>query len=501
MIITHSIFIFAAKPLTLPKLNKPITYMFIKKLFTFASLFAFTASVAAINRGNILSVSELSPSGTLPVLHIDTENAQVIDQKETYINGSYWLDAADCDGIESLGSEAEPLSLGIRGRGNASWVNFDKKPYKLKLDKKQELMGLPKNKHFALLHYIGGTTSYFGEVMGFEIARHLGMDWVPTVKPVEVMLNGDYIGLYFLAETVRVDENRVNITEQPDNSTDPAEINSGWLVEIDNYAEENQLTFDEPSATILRLTYKTPEVLSQEQEEFLTDQFQHIIDAVYNDDKSSTEWEGLIETDPLVKAYIVQEILHNYDAFNGSFYFHKDTDTKWIAGPLWDLNASLDKYIDTWLFEDLPSYSKPKLVPELCKYPRFMARVRAIWQELYADGFDYVREFANAWNEQIKEASKVDKLRWPDYGRENTPDILDRAWGTIIHNIEWLNEHWGEGTGLTDITAPSSNGDHLQVHTLSGIKIYDGTADGFKASAPGIYIISRNGSARKVKID
>ena len=94
--------------------------------------------------------SEVSASGTLPVLHIETENRRPVVSKDEYLNASYWLDPSGAEDIESLGSAASPLPMQIRGRGHSSWQSA-KKPYKLKLGKKTKLLGMPKNKHWALL--------------------------------------------------------------------------------------------------------------------------------------------------------------------------------------------------------------------------------------------------------------------------------------------------------------------------------------------------------------
>lgn len=59
---------------------------------------------------------------------------------------------------------------------------------------------------------------------------------------MEVVLNGEYIGLYFLTETIRIDKDRVDIYEQNDGETDPDLIKGGWLVEVDNYIDDCQIT-------------------------------------------------------------------------------------------------------------------------------------------------------------------------------------------------------------------------------------------------------------------
>ncbi|MDE6495007.1 MAG: spore coat protein CotH, partial [Duncaniella sp.] len=92
--------------------------------------------------------STVSISRTLPVLYIDTENHEPVVSKDVYLNATYRLDPMGIDGVEALGTEADPLPVQIRGRGHSSWKGL-KKPYKIKLGKKTAIMGMPENKHWA----------------------------------------------------------------------------------------------------------------------------------------------------------------------------------------------------------------------------------------------------------------------------------------------------------------------------------------------------------------
>ena len=139
----------------------------------------------------------VEPSGTLPVLVIETKNRQPIVSKEEYLEGTYYLDPRGCEGVEAFGSAESPLPLQIKGRGNWTWT-FNKKPYRLKLDDKAALLGMNKSKHFALLAHADDNRAFMRNATGFEVSRMSGLPWTPADKPCEVILNGDYIGLYFL---------------------------------------------------------------------------------------------------------------------------------------------------------------------------------------------------------------------------------------------------------------------------------------------------------------
>lgn len=273
-----------------------------------------------------------SISRTLSVLYIETAGSQPIQSTSEYINGKYWIESYGQTEQRPVGSKSNPETLQIRGRGHSSWKS-KKKPYKIKLGAKTSLLGMPENKHWALIK------PDEGNVAGYYLGKLLGMSWTPGFRPVEVVLNGDYIGLYFLTETIRIDNNRVDIYRQRDLETDPELIEGGWLVEIDNYYDNCQFVIDENKNLKLRIKYHLPEELSPEQLEWITDEFKKLNDAIYSKDKTSEEWEEYIDVESMAKFFIVQEVLDNPDGFHGSFYLHKDLsdNAKWKAGPLWDM--------------------------------------------------------------------------------------------------------------------------------------------------------------------
>lgn len=169
-------------------------------------------------------------SGTLPIIYINTENATPIVDKVTPIPAGLYVTVPEGSEYTPTGAEDAPVALTIRGRGNASW-EIPKKPYKLKFDKKTSLLNLPKSKHYALLHHNQGFVDYLTSMSAMEMMRRLTGKWAPHILPVEVVLNGRYDGLYFLAETIKIDSNRLDIFEQEDGEIDPEIIPYGWLVD------------------------------------------------------------------------------------------------------------------------------------------------------------------------------------------------------------------------------------------------------------------------------
>lgn len=438
--------------------------------------------------------SEVSISGTIPVLHIDTENNKPITSKTEYINASYWLDPIGDFDMEALGSESAPLPMQIRGRGHSSWKG-DKKPYKLKLGTKTAIMGMPKNKHWALLKPSENT------VAGLHLGKLMNMAWTPDFRPVEVILNGDYIGLYFLTETIRIDKNRVNIYEQEDGETDPELITGGWLVEVDNYRDECQIIIPENHKWNLTLRYHSPEELSTEQLQWLTDEFKTINSAIYSDDKTSKAWEEYLDIESMARYFIIQEVMDNPDGFHGSFYMHKDLaeNSKWVAGPIWDLVCYNREKTD-YTFKMKVHYSfTPHWIGEIIQYDSFCKAVEAAWREVYPEKlseiYDYIDEtvlpLGTAWSNDCK--------RWNEDPYQTTELRADRIKNALCRNIDWFNNHLpvSPHTSLPSINLAGYD-IPVKVYSLQGFLIgeFDNIETALCNLKGGVYIIN----GKKIRI-
>ena len=151
-----------------------------RKLFFFLLLVVCTTMHAA------------SITGTLPVVYVNTSAA--ITDKETYIAGSLYIDPLST-GYPALGTQAAQIPAQFKGRGNWTWRGFDKKPYKIKFDVKQKVLGMPNNKHWCLMAGADDDLGFLRNPAGYMVSAALQMRWTPRMVPVELVMNGKYMGL------------------------------------------------------------------------------------------------------------------------------------------------------------------------------------------------------------------------------------------------------------------------------------------------------------------
>lgn len=498
-----------------------------------------------------MPVLGLDPTGQAPVIYVETENHQVIDQKETYIPATIWMDGV-IEGAEGLGSQDEPLAAGIRGRGNASWKGFLKKPYKIKFDKKQSLLGMSKSKHWALTHFMGGNGAYFSDPLGRYVSNLVGLSWAPKVDLVELVLNGDYLGMYFLCETIKIAKDRLDIFEQPEGNTDLESVGDGWLVEFDNYndvnqiyvAEGPQITYEDdltgvtvttidPSRGNIRITAKVPDNMTAEQEAWLQSQWETINLAIYDPDKTSDTWEKYIDKVSVARYFIVSQLLFNVEAWSGSCYWHRDAgaEAKWTAGPVWDIGMGrADDFVYNCAEQKGPY--RVSLMDELIKFPSMRRAVMAVWRDFIdpeKDNKTKVFDFIAQWETRLSLLEPRNKEVWPGYYKSSTTkDMQKFTESCISNNFEFLETALGDGTGegafssISEIVASAANetitvaggegalavrfhqaGDII-VHTISGYAVCrrDGAAGDVVTIplSPGVYVVSSGDNSVKTVI-
>ena len=397
---------------------------------------------------SILTAFAAEISGTLPVIYINIDGGAEVTTKETYLSATYYVDPMGIVGVEAIGSVDAQLPLQIKGRGNYTWTGFEKKPYKLKLAQKTALLGMNKSKQFVLLAHADDNKGFLRNAVGLELSRMIGLQWTPGDVPCELVINGSYRGLYFLTENIKIDKARVNITEQEDNATE--NVSGGWLVEIDNYDSDPHVEVTEGDGSRIIFTYKSPEVLSSAQEEYLKSQMEKINSLVYSNDKNNCEWAEYVDLEELAKFYIVNELVDNYESFHGSCYLHKDLgdNEKWYFGPVWDFGSSFNYNKTQPLYSGREYHST--WIAEMCKFPAFMDVVKSVWQNFYANGYDKIYDYIDSYTAHITAAAKQDLLRWPSYGNNNMSQRAGEVKSKLRTAAKYLCGQWGPEQETTD---------------------------------------------------
>lgn len=296
--------------------------------------------------------------GTIAAMNADeTHNTECYGSVDIEIPGGYTSEFSDKKLKTERGLELEY----IRGRGNSTWYS-DKKPYKLKFDGKQNLLGMGKNKHWILLanRY---DNSLIRNRMTYWLTRELSKDthvFAPECVPVEVVMNGEYYGSYLLTEQIRVGKERVNIDDlEEDNGpfeTKEPEISGGYLLSKETEEDEQALHTARGSEFYIEspdFSEKHSDEAKKAQKAYIADYLQKTEESIFGKDfkdPNGKSYSEYMDVPAAVDFWWIQEFSENGDAYgNGSTYLYKERDKtdadgnvtekgRLYWGPLWDFD-------------------------------------------------------------------------------------------------------------------------------------------------------------------
>ncbi|MDR1784984.1 MAG: CotH kinase family protein [Spirochaetaceae bacterium] len=300
----------------------------------------------------------------LPIVRIDTAEGRNITSRKDYLPAEITITDAVHHEYD-LTAAAE-----VRGRGNATWVHFAKKPYRIKFDKKQKLFNIDdKAKSWVLLACAGDET-LIRDTLAFELGRRFGLPFTNHYVPVELVLNGEYRGSYLLTEQMQTGAGRVDIDED-----------AGWLVELDNGFDE------EPKFRTNLIPFpvmiKTPEtILNGVSDNFVKQDMNNFIGALFADSFPDNGYRDLINMDTFVDYIMIQEFMKNSDFWSlRSVYMYKDAGGPICMGPLWDFENTLKDSPDERRPDSGEDYTQlgELLWGRFFEDPLFRARYKERW--------------------------------------------------------------------------------------------------------------------------
>ncbi len=327
----------------------------------------------------------------------------------------------------------------IRGRGNSSWLWYDKKPYRIKLDEKIGLLGLGSNRDWVLLANYRDPTDLMN-VFGFEVSGWLGLPFTNHSRFVEVTLNGDFIGLYQLTEQVEQGGNRVDV----DNV-------DGLLICLD--ADDGPYYSPNAGDNFWSTVFEVPVCVKYPGEPTayqltaIRNDFAKLEEAINRYDYNAVA--ELMDIQSFINYLIVQELVYNVEIdAPRSVFIHKDAGEKYVMGPVWDFDAGFDfdwstMYTGHNFFDEQElvlgtnpvnhtnGYRISNFFTQMFRNQQFVLEYKARWNEVKDSIFEHAWEVMEKYELSLQEAMARDLQRWP----------IDRNYTTETGRMEaWLSQ-------------------------------------------------------------
>lgn len=347
------------------------------------------------------------PSGTtIPLLKITTEESlEEIPDKENYKAASLTLRSFDH-------SDDIVADVSIRGRGNSSWL-FEKKPYRLKFNKKISLGGLPKAKSYVLLaNYTD--TSLLQFAVATKIGQMLELPYTNHVVPVDVVFNGIYKGSYILTNKPGINSGSVDIDE---------ESSVMWELDV-NYDEDMKFTSPRLNLPVM---LADPDMDEETFEKWKAD-FIEMERAALN-----MKAADLVDMEVFAKYLLVYEIMGVDEiGYPKSVKLFKIAGAKYIFGPIWDFDVAMG-----YRWEQGISYSTDRINEPVWRNPlfKFLERdslaknFRRQYWNLMKDRLPELLEYIDGYAATIRSSAYRNLGIWPKaYGDFDESVEKMKAW-------------------------------------------------------------------------
>ena len=402
----------------------------------------------------------------LPVVRINT-GGKSVTRRDTWVEGCTMRIELPDGTVDFEGT------LSLKGRGNGTWTETEKKPYALRLDdeSKAKLLGMHKQKRWCLLANYKDRTLLRNDA-ALWISRHTHMPYTVDGRYVELVWNGQNMGNYYLCEQIRIDNHRVDIAEP--NLQDPE--NGGMLILIDDFLDYTSSDrYDKSPMVGFRSTgsngrYDLPYILKDPDEDesgrlltsssapfqYLKSYVKNMEDAIYNvmktDPNNNTKIKQYLDYDRAIDYVLIQEITMNHDSYNTwpkhgphSAYMYKDAGGKLCYGPVWDFD-----YHTFTLYGDA-AYSNPGSGenPRLRQWELLKMDNKGNNKYYFADLAKYDSEF----RERLV-------ARWNEYRyvwRDSLPIYIDQMANYIRLSESYNDSRWASNKSLTNY---KQNGDY-----------------------------------------
>lgn len=441
------------------------------KFYTFGILFLIIGSFSS-------AFAQTFTSSNLPIIVITTGGQTIADNPKVNVNmgiidngpgnRNYYRNPAK-------NNQPDPFNnyngtVGIEHRGSSSQF-FPKKPYGFETrtetgdDLKVSLLGMPKESDW-ILNASYTDKTLMRDVLTYHLSNQMGM-YATRTKFVELVVDGDYKGVYILMEKIKRDANRVNIAslKPADNSGDA--LTGGYILKVDKNTGSADAYWKSPYPANnlmeinIMLEYPKKEDITTEQFEYIKNHFtnfEHTLNGPNFKDPTNG-YAKYIDVNTFVDYFLLTELTYNIDAYRLSVFFYKDRDSrdsKIKMGPAWDYdhsygNANYCKGWETnhWAYDFVREFcpqddkQTPTWWARLLQDREFCLKVRERWKQLRQNQWtnSNITTFVNQNVALLGESQVRNFQRWPLLGEWIWPNYY---WGnTYQEEIDWF-KNWTE---------------------------------------------------------
>ena len=388
-------------------------------------------------------------SSNLPIVMINTNNQNILDSARIICD----MGIID-NGFGNLNSINDTFNdyngkISIEYRGSSS-QSFPKKPYgfetqdSLGNNNNVSLLGMPIENDW-ILYAPYTDKSLMRNFLTFDLGRKMGNYCSRTVY-CELVINGDYQGVYILMEKIKRDKNRVDIADLDSDDLNGDSLTGGYIVKIDKFTGSGgsnwQSNFPNLGGGSTFIQYHYPEgpALHPIQKNYIenfVDSFENALSGPnFND--TLIGYSKYIDVNSFIDLYIINELSRNIDGYRLSTYMYKDRDDnggKLTMGPLWDYNLAFGnanycngELTAGWEVDDGGqgcAWNNPFWFERLLEDSNYVNKLKCRWEYLRVNSFhkDSIFNFIDSLALYLDDASDRNFQRWDILGTYVWPNF------------------------------------------------------------------------------
>ena len=413
----------------------------------------------------------------LPVLNISTVNNEmptcdIVNAPEgcigtsitnnNYVPGRMTMTLKDETLYDSGDYEKSVSGMRIKIRGNSTGAFLNQHPYKIKLSKKYDLLqrndASYKHKEWLLLSMyvwnpaVTNEESNILNMVGVIVSNILHKEWTPDYQLVNVMLNGEYQGMYYLMECVSRGDQRIQTAA------------NGFIIEYDPFWwNEDKYFKTDHQRYPYGYTYKYPD--SDDVTEETISEHQNYMNEVENAIYSHQDIEKYIDMESFAKWMLIHDMLASVDLAGCNKYLVRYDNSSLLAmGPAWDFDSSFraEGWCGFHTFNDF-------YFAELFQMKAFTDIYVNLWKEIRPTILSRIQEeFDKVWNKygEVFDASMaIHKTKYTNEGKTNFKTQIDEAVNKLnerVSVIDELMQEYEEASNITD----TKKGCHFTANTF-----------------------------------
>lgn len=301
-------------------------------------------------------------SSNLPIVLINTFSQTIVNDPKINANMKIIYNGPGMMNHLTDAPNVYNNNIGIEIRGAFS-SSLPQKPYSVEtrnsllLENDTVLLGMPAEHDWCLLATYNDKV-YVRNTLANKLFDEMS-HYATRSKHCEVVINGQYQGIYFLSEKIKRDNNRVNISKLDTIDNAGIQLSGGYIIKNDYWDGSNSWLLnynpiDHPTYDVnLVYDYPKPDVITPQQKTYIQTFINSFESALYSPGfaDTATGYRAYLSTGSFIDYFIVNELSRNNDGFKKSWYMHKNRDDKGgklKAGPVWDFD---------WAWADIPGCS------------------------------------------------------------------------------------------------------------------------------------------------